>query len=569
MSSELERPSFDPIPVSAPSRSELPKIPEVPALASFHATAMAKPSPTPTTPTPAPAPASSPTPPAPAKGSFIDYLKPSRSKGIIVAGIASLVGGAATVRYLLPPPAPRAVVEKETPEQTPLPPAPKTEPTTLLPKIEASTLTPVVPATAPLLTETPKLENTAFPEVKLPDLTGVPVITSPPVISLTEPKKEKESAGVLPIPDLIPAGATETTVPAVKSAEKPAEKPPEKPFDMKLPDLTGTSTTPSTDVKLPSITAPTVGSVPAETKPAEAPAKVELPEVKLDFPKLNPTAPPAEAPKLDLPKEGKIEPLSITPVPVTGTKPDALKLPEVSVLPLPGVKPAIPAPEVKAETSPLPTLPAVSVTPTPTITPASVPTPAPAPTITPTPTLTPTPTITPTLAPVPSTTAPAPASATNTRTEYDVDLHYVKAGDSWATISKQSYGDERYAEAIRNYNQNASLGQLQRVELPPIAVLRKNFGSLISRNPERRDEWGSITPSSATATEPKRTITGGGYKVYVVPAGGRSLKEIAAAAYGDEGRWGMVWDTNPKLVPDKTIPEGTKIYLTSQSKIGD
>ncbi len=101
MSNENEKTSFDPIPVSAPSRSELPKIPEVPALASFHATAMSKstPAPSPTTPaTPAPAPASittptTPTPPAPAQGSFIDYLKPSRTKGIIVAGIASLRPG--------------------------------------------------------------------------------------------------------------------------------------------------------------------------------------------------------------------------------------------------------------------------------------------------------------------------------------------------------------------------------------------------------------------------------------------------------------------------------------------
>lgn len=164
-----------------------------------------------------------------------------------------------------------------------------------------------------------------------------------------------------------------------------------------------------------------------------------------------------------------------------------------------------------------------------------------------------------------STEAPAGVSAP--KTDYDVDLHYVKAGDSWAAISRQHFGDERYADAIRAYNQNASLAQLQRAEIPPIHVLRKNFASLIGRPVEKNNEWGAITPSSAT--EPKRTVTGSGYKIYTVPAGGRTLKEIAAEAYGDEGRWGMVWDTNPKLVPDKVIPEGTKIYLTSQSKIGD
>ena len=147
----------------------------------------------------------------------------------------------------------------------------------------------------------------------------------------------------------------------------------------------------------------------------------------------------------------------------------------------------------------------------------------------------------------------------------------MKSGDSWAAISKLHFGDDRYADALKGYNQNASLAQLQRAEVPPIHVLRKNYATLIGRPVEKGNEWGSITPSSGTLTsnEPKRSVTGNGYKMYSVPAGGRTLKEIAADAFGDEGLWGMVWDTNPKLVPDKTIPEGTKIYLASRSKIGD
>ena len=133
------------------------------------------------------------------------------------------------------------------------------------------------------------------------------------------------------------------------------------------------------------------------------------------------------------------------------------------------------------------------------------------------------------------------------------------------------HGDDRYADALKGYNQNASLAQLQRAEVPPIHVLRKNYATLIGRPIEKTNEWGAIAPSSATLTsnEPKRSVTGNGYKMYSVPAGGRTLKEIAADAFGDEGLWGIVWDTNPKLVPDKTIPEGTKVYLASRSKIGE
>jgi hypothetical protein len=328
-------------------------------------------------------------------------------------------------------------------------------------------------------------------------------------------------SGTLPsitLPDLVRTSGSETAKPA------------EKPLDIKLPELV-----PSAGV-VPSVPTAVVVPVPSATSVPPAPALLALPEVKTDAS----AGTKLELPKVELPKEIKIQPPALTATPVP--KLPEIGLPNLTETAVPKIEPMTPTIEIKPEIKPeikstlVPELPAVSTVPV-TATPTSV------------------------------RPQPTPIAATPPRTDYDVDLHYVRAGDSWAAISKQHFGDERYADALKGFNQNASLAGVQRVEVPPIHVLRKNFASSIGRPVEKAGEWGSISPTSAS--EPKRSLTGTGYKIYSVPPGGRTLKEIAADAYGDEGRWGMVWDTNPKLVPDKVVPEGTKIYLTSQAKIGE
>jgi nucleoid-associated protein YgaU len=172
-----------------------------------------------------------------------------------------------------------------------------------------------------------------------------------------------------------------------------------------------------------------------------------------------------------------------------------------------------------------------------------------------------------------SAVAPQPTVSSTARTDYDVDLHYVKGGDSWGGVSKQYYGDERYAEALRSYNQNANLNQMQRAEVPPLHVLRKNYPTLIAAPAAKPVEWGSIAPATAKSSPSTEgaigKITSGGYKTYIVPVNGQTIRQIALDAYGDEALWGKVWDNNPKLVTDRLIEPGTKIFLTSDSKIGN
>ncbi len=540
--SDTNKLNLDSIPLGSP-RPELPKLPELPALPAAKA---APPKPVDAKPAPSAPPAPDPvatTPATPTASSLWQLFEPNRTKGVIAAGIVSLLGGAATVKYLWPPKTPAtttAKVESETPAPLPAIVSPVEEPKPL-PKVEPVTLVPIVPASGTPTTtiDLPKIDLPSLAPASSATSIGLPkleVPTTAPASSATSiglPKLEVPSTAPAPVTN--PMSSPSIALPElVRTSGTEPTKPAEKPLDIKLPELVpsgGTTPPIPSPVSLPSIATP-----PATTPAPAPPAILPLPEVKVELPGGKPEAP----------KEIKIDPPAIAPTPV----PAAPKLPEIGLpslteTPAPKIEPAPPAFEIKPEVKPLPAteLPAIGSVPV-TATPASAVRPAP-------------------------TTTPTTASiaATPPRTDYDVDLHYVRAGDSWAAISKQHFGDERYADALKGFNQNASLAGVQRVEVPPIHVLRKNYSALIGRPVEKGGDWGSITPSSAT--EPKRTITGSGYKMYTVPPGGRTLKEIAADAYGDEGRWGMVWDTNPKLVPDKVVPEGTKIYLTSQSKIGD
>jgi hypothetical protein len=162
--------------------------------------------------------------------------------------------------------------------------------------------------------------------------------------------------------------------------------------------------------------------------------------------------------------------------------------------------------------------------------------------------------------------APSVPAVGETRTDYDVDLHYPKGGgETWASVSKQYLGDDRYGEALKAYNRNATLSQVPRVEIPPIHVLRKKYATLIGQPVATATEKSNIEWASAPAAKP----TAGGYRQYAIPTGGMTMKEVAKAAYGDENMWGKIWDLNPTQRADEAMRPGTKILLPSDAKIGE
>jgi hypothetical protein len=144
------------------------------------------------------------------------------------------------------------------------------------------------------------------------------------------------------------------------------------------------------------------------------------------------------------------------------------------------------------------------------------------------------------------------------RTDFDVDLHEPKAGDTYESISKLHYGDAKYAEALRAYNGGLVLGRGGAVQVPPMYVLRKRYPQLIpgqrsapAADPARGPDWGPAPGKSDS---------------YAVPRAGMTLKDVAAEVYGDGRDWKKLWDVNPRLDPNAELPAGTKLQLPPDAR---
>ncbi|CAN5309001.1 hypothetical protein BH11PLA2_BH11PLA2_49030 [soil metagenome] len=441
-------------------------------------------------------------PPLPGKMDWVPealrkLVTPSKQKGIVVAGLASLAAGVYTANFMWPAKPIPAKDEVAKVEPSPLP-------TPTKPAVSAS------PVLVPMLD--PPVKSATVDVPVLPPI--VPV--DPRTVKLDTPKTEVPKIDVSALPPLNLV-KLDTQVKPAAGTELPPVAPVAPPMAPPLVAPSAPSTTPVI-LPVPNITAPTP---PAAGSP------------------LPPVIPSTEIPK-----------------------PTAPSLPTVE---LPKTEPKI---ELPAPTVTLPTVtPPVTTPPAVVIPSSSEPTFRPVGTTPPPPTVTPT--VTPTITPAeprrltpPTTPAVTPTAPTTPGSDYDVDVHYATSTDTFASISKQHLGDERYAEALRAYNGNKNVVNGQPVDVPPIHVLRKQFANMIGA-PR------TVTPASGESTLTPPVTRSNGLRSYDIPSGGMTLKEIAKKSLGDENLWGQIWELNPRLRADEAVPAGTRIKLPGDSKIGD
>jgi nucleoid-associated protein YgaU len=267
---------------------------------------------------------------------------------------------------------------------------------------------------------------------------------------------------------------------------------------------------------------------------------------------------------------GAVIPAPVVPVsPPSGGSSGGIGLPDINV---PTITPTPAAPPTPTPTpTPAPTpVPRVDLTPGGSIGGGIVPeqprpnpviTPTPAPSV-PAPSLSYTPPPAPSVGVIPTATAPRAAESS-----FDVDVHTVRQGDTYAAISRKYYGEDTFAQALEAYDRSRANRMDGQVHVPPVWVLRKRFmntgGGLAE--PIRRAE--------TVPAERNVNTTGGGWqpgtgrgKVYTAPRT-MTMREIAKLAYGDENKWTAVWDLNLNLSTD-SIPAGAKVNLPADAAIG-
>ena len=388
--------------------------------------------------------------------------KPTKQKGVVAAGLMSLVGGAAAAKLLMP-----------------TRPTPDTSLYEVADNAKSSEAAPLPPATVP--PSTPPVEKLDIP---LP-----PPVLPPPILPLPI------VAETLTVPEFGPPYPHAAVVGGIVG-QVPL-------YDLRRAEVPPRAFIATTAVVLANAFDPPSLPLPGATPPPP-PSLGDLALPNLNLPPLAAPLPPPGGTQLappTLPEAQLAPPTLPPPSPVLGTPPTSIKI----------------EPAIKFEEVPLrPALPA----------PASPP-------------------------PAPLKITPVSQSMPEARTSFDVDVHEIRSGDTYASISKKYLGDDRYADAIRAYNKEAALTAGATADIPPIHVLRKKFATLVSRPAE----W---APAAATP----------GGKTYEVPAGGITLKGIAKLAYGDEIDWTKIWNLNLQRKPDEVLPEGTIVRVPDDARVG-
>jgi hypothetical protein len=176
--------------------------------------------------------------------------------------------------------------------------------------------------------------------------------------------------------------------------------------------------------------------------------------------------------------------------------------------------------------------------------------------------------------------------------------------DTYASISRAKYRDDRYALALEEYNRNlpsaaqnvrdrpARLGAGTEVWIPTLdSLMASKYASLVSAgtaptaptppSPPATSGVGTPPPfgsdpvtvrplvplvpaSNAPTTTNPPAPAAVGTTTYRIPAGGQLISQVAEQRLGSALRWIDIYRLNPGLDPSRPIAEGTEIRLPTK-----
>jgi hypothetical protein len=505
------------------------------------------PRPAPRTTTPPQQPAEAPKPvaastPAP-KGRWVgealaSLVRPTKSKATVLAAAGSLVAGAFGLQVLVSQldrgdalaTSRGPVAAKKVEDNKPSPEKPDEESKQAAPTIPPIP-DPLPGASSAPVAVAPRVDDTNWPT--LPGLTGVTPRTTdvstlpktpPPLKSFPPPENLFRDSIVIPAsaeapaPLAIPGGVSAPAVAVPMLPATPGSVP-----VAPAPAIPDPVTVPMTPLPV----------VPLSESPSGLPklVKVTLPTLPGDPTKLDTVTPPKPV------VPAAVKPADVTPISVSELlKPAPVEMANPTVLPKPAfteVLPTTPAPSLAAPVLPAP--PAMALTPVPVQPFVPVETPR-----------------------EPLRPVPLPRPMGEVRTDYDVDLHPAQAGQTYESISKQHYGDAKYADALRASNKGRDPGR-EEIQLPPTHVLRKLTSG--TRTPSAVNPIAPVgdktwTPSPTTG--PRAATVG---RSYTVPQDGVTFRDLAGTLLNDRTKYKRISDLNPTIDANAKLTKGDKIAV--------
>jgi len=157
--------------------------------------------------------------------------------------------------------------------------------------------------------------------------------------------------------------------------------------------------------------------------------------------------------------------------------------------------------------------------------------------------------------------------AVEPRSDFDVDIHPVKVGDTYLSVSQKYYDSTQYAEALKAFNRGAPIDATRQIEVPPLVVIRK----VGKRQPDaipapsgiqqvgRTETVGDGVEWGTAGAKPRGEVRN---ERYIVPREGMTYRNIAFELYGTERDWGKIDNKqNYRYRPDEKLPKGAELIV--------
>ena len=174
--------------------------------------------------------------------------------------------------------------------------------------------------------------------------------------------------------------------------------------------------------------------------------------------------------------------------------------------------------------------------------------------------------------------AQVPAGSTPKVEVFSVEEYAVKAGDTFATVSKKKYESEDYAEALRLFNANDSLlsdaGREaalnlqpgQNILIPDLKILERRYSHVIKLPPPRPAAGISNKVDADIRPVADVPAIAGAVPTYEVRQEGITMRQIARVALGNGDRWNEIFTLNRSYSPERALPVGALVKLPAPSQ---
>jgi hypothetical protein len=180
--------------------------------------------------------------------------------------------------------------------------------------------------------------------------------------------------------------------------------------------------------------------------------------------------------------------------------------------------------------------------------------------------------------PRPPLETPAAAATTGAAVveSYDEETYTARPSDNFRTISRAYFQDERYAQALWQFNRDHPLATDQirqgmdslpsgtNVYIPPLRILQKYYSQAIGESAPGQPQGSA---AAGLSTSPVVAVSQPRQSSYQVSGTGEMFRDIARKTLNDPERWVEIYQLNRTYDPSVPVPAGAELRLPGDARV--